>query len=89
MVSVFKNVFLCSSEFIVSHVNVCVDLQDLLDFDTYFKPHADKSIEAGIRMVNSMTFQMYDAVVHRALHPNSALPVHQQQEYRFKYKLSM
>jgi hypothetical protein len=67
----------------------CVCFQDLLDFDAFFRDHADSSIETGIRMLNSMTFAMKDPAAWNALHPDNPMPTGSERAYSFKYKLSM
>lgn len=41
---------------------MCVCVQDILDFDNFFTGYKDKSIERGIRAINTMTFTSRDKV---------------------------
>lgn len=63
-------------------------MQDILDMDSYLKPHADTSIDTGIRLINSMTFKMKSAAHWNAIHPHDPVPVGTN-KYSFHYKLSM
>jgi len=65
-----------------------MSLQDILNFDTFFKSHADASVDSGIRKVNSMTFMMKDAFWWNALHPTEPL-LDNESVYSFHYKMSM
>ena len=59
-----------------------------MDFDTFLKPHADPSIDTGIRLINSFTFKNIDASLWNVLHPDERIP-EGQKKYTFHYKLSM
>lgn len=63
-------------------------MQDILDFDVFFKQHADEGIDTGIRLLYSMTFKIKDAVWWNIIHPHNKMSADESQ-YEFYYKLSM
>jgi hypothetical protein len=84
------NLFACFSFVSCTKLfRICVcGVQDILDFDAFFKAHADSSIDTGIRLVNSMTFTHMDSELWNMKNPGSAIPAGNK-AFRFHYKLSM
>lgn len=65
---------------------MCGLLQDILNYDDWFKECRDASITRGIRAVHSMTFAMRHPSWWNVKHPDN--PV-QDTTFHFHYKLSM